>query len=193
MTTSHVVEAVPEDGNPHAYGYARDKQVLGLHHVRQMQSYLLDETQAAAHRAIELRAVGQGGEGIVQAAARVAVEISFAGEARPAGEDSEGGDLAGAQGRIGAWPLFFSRAGLVKVVDCNVEYGEEGVHIEHEGSVPFPWGLGGKPTLECGHLPLKFRTANSHQAFERVEQLRIKTCQSSQILSVYLGVFCLLA
>jgi hypothetical protein len=29
----------------------------------------------------------------------------------------------------------------------------------------FPSGLGGKPTLECGHLPLKFRTGNSHQAF----------------------------
>lgn len=94
---------------------------MGLHHVRQMQSYLLDETQAAAHTAIELRAVGQGGEGIAQAAARVALEISFAAEARPAGEDSEGGDLAGAQGRIGAWPLFFSRAGLVKVVDRNVK------------------------------------------------------------------------
>jgi hypothetical protein len=31
----------------------------------------------------------------------------------------------------------------------------------------FPSGLGGKPTLECGHLPLKFRTGNSHQAFKR--------------------------
>ena len=90
---------------------------LGLHHVRQMQSYLLDETQAAAHTAIELRAVGQGGEGFAQATVRVAVEISFAAEARPAGEDSEGGDLAGAQGRIGARALFFSRAGLVKVFD----------------------------------------------------------------------------
>ena len=61
----------------------------------------------------------------------------------------------------------FWRVGLAEVVDRNVEYSEEGVHIEHEGSVPFPSGLGGKPTLECGHLPLKFRTGNSHQAFKR--------------------------
>jgi hypothetical protein len=56
--------------------------------------------------------------------------------------------------------------GLAEVVDRNVKCSEEGVHIEHEGSVPFPSGLGGKPTLECGHLPLKFRTGNSHQAFK---------------------------
>jgi hypothetical protein len=131
-----------------------------------MQSYLLDETQAAAHRAIELRAVGQGGEGIAQAAARVAVEISFAAEAGPAGEDSEGGDLAGAQGRIGAWPLFLSRAGLVKVVDRNVKCGKEGVHVKHEESVPFLAGSGGKLTLIRRHLPLKSSTYNSHQAFK---------------------------
>jgi hypothetical protein len=34
--------------------------------------------------------------------------------------------------------------------------------------VPFPSGLGGKPTLECGHLPLKFYTGNSHQAFNEL-------------------------
>ncbi len=31
----------------------------------------------------------------------------------------------------------------------------------------FPFGrLGSRPTLERGHLPLKFRTDNSHQAFK---------------------------
>jgi hypothetical protein len=33
--------------------------------------------------------------------------------------------------------------------------------------------LGGKPTLECGHLPLKFYTGDSHQAFNPVSALRL--------------------
>ena len=65
-----------------------------------------------------------------------------------------------------SWPAYW-RVGLAEVVERNVECSEEGVHIEHEGSVPFPSGSGGKPTLECGHLPLKFCTGNSHQAFKR--------------------------
>src|SRR5947208_11893977 len=33
----------------------------------------------------------------------------------------------------------------------TVECGEEGVHIDHDESVPFPSGIGiGKPTLICG-------------------------------------------
>jgi hypothetical protein len=48
----------------------------------------------------------------------------------------------------------------------NVEYGEEGVHIDHEESVPFPSGSVSKPTLANGHLPLKFLPDNSHQAFK---------------------------
>jgi hypothetical protein len=54
--------------------------------------------------------------------------------------------------------------GLAEVIDDDLECGEEGVHIEH-GSVPFPSGLGGKPTLVRGHLPLKSSPPNSHQAF----------------------------
>ncbi|MGF1473315.1 MAG: choice-of-anchor Q domain-containing protein, partial [Rubrobacteraceae bacterium] len=46
-----------------------------------------------------------------------------------------------------------------------VKCGEEGVHVEHEESVPFPSGSVSKPTLERGHLPLKSRTDNSHQTF----------------------------
>jgi hypothetical protein len=55
---------------------------------------------------------------------------------------------------------------VAEVVNHNVECGEEGVHIDHEELVPFPKGSGGKPTLACGHLPLKFPTDNSHQAFK---------------------------
>src|SRR5215212_1241550 len=56
--------------------------------------------------------------------------------------------------------------GVVEVVDHNVKCGQEGVHVEHEGSVPFPWGSGSRPTLERGHLPLKSSIDNSHQAFK---------------------------
>jgi hypothetical protein len=42
---------------------------VGLHHARQMRGRLLDGAQAVAHRAIELGALGQSGEGIAQEAA----------------------------------------------------------------------------------------------------------------------------
>ncbi len=155
------------------YGHRRAVQSLvgmslGLQRGRQMQGYLFDEAQAVAHGAIELGALGQSGEGIAQAAAGVTVEIPFAGESGPPGEDGEGYDLAGAQGCIGSGMSFFLRAGLAEVVDHNVECGEEGVHVEHEESVPFPSGSVSKLTLARGHLPLKSHPDNSHQAFEDI-------------------------
>jgi hypothetical protein len=100
---------------------------VGLHHVRQLQGYLLDEAQAVTHQPVELRAVGQRGEGTDQTGACIAVEIPLAREACPSGEDGEGEDLAGAQGCIWSGALFLMRAGLAEVVHHNVEYGEEGV------------------------------------------------------------------
>jgi hypothetical protein len=131
-----------------------------------MQSYLLDKAQSVAHQPVELRTIGQSGKGLVEASARIAVEVSLAPEACPSGEDGEGDDLAGAQGCIGAGVLFFLRAGVAEVVDHNVECGEEGVHVDHESTVPFPSGSVSKPTLLRGHLPLKSRPNNSHQAFK---------------------------
>ncbi len=61
--------------------------------------------------------------------------------------------------------------GVAEVVDHNVKRGEEGVHAEHEESVPFLSGLGSKPTLRGGHLPLKSSTDNSHQALTKNEIL----------------------
>jgi hypothetical protein len=55
---------------------------------------------------------------------------------------------------------------VAKIVDHDVKCGEEGVHVEHEESVPFPSGLVSKPTLVRGHLPLKSSPDNSHQAFK---------------------------
>src|SRR5436305_2070481 len=62
--------------------------------------------------------------------------------------------------------------GLAEVVDHNVKYGEEGVHVDHGSPVPFPSGTGSKPTLNRGHLPLNLRPANSHQAFKGEVSLR---------------------
>lgn len=56
---------------------------------------------------------------------------------------------------------------VAKIVDHDVKCGEEGVHVEHEESVPFPSGSVSKPTLRCGHLPLKSSPCNSHQAFKK--------------------------
>jgi hypothetical protein len=66
-----------------------------------MQGYLLDEAQAVAHQSVELRAVGQRREGTDQTGACIAVEVPLACEACPSGEDGEGYDLAGTQGRSG--------------------------------------------------------------------------------------------
>src|SRR5215203_1997052 len=60
----------------------------------------------------------------------------------------------------------FEGVRLAEIIHDDVEYGEEGVHIEHVKSAPFPSGLVGKPTLMCGHLPLKSSPCNSHQAFD---------------------------
>jgi hypothetical protein len=47
------------------------------------------------------------------------------------------------------------------------------VHIEHEGSVPFPSGSVSKPTLAGGRLPLKFCVDNSHQAFKLLQSITL--------------------
>src|SRR5829696_2963695 len=138
---------------------------LALHDLSQMQGYLLDGIRIEARKPVELRALGQGGKGSSQMALGVAVEVSLAGESRPAGEDGEGDDLACGKGGLGAGASLLGAVGLAEVIDDNVKCGEEGVHVEHEESVPFPSGSGGKPTLERGHLPLKSSPPNSHQAF----------------------------
>jgi hypothetical protein len=88
-------------------------------------------------------------------------------EAAPSGEDSKGYDLAETEGPIRSGSLLLRRAEVAEVIHHDVECGEEGVHIEHEESGPFPSGSVGKPTLVRGHLPLKFRPDNSHQAFKK--------------------------
>jgi enamine deaminase RidA (YjgF/YER057c/UK114 family) len=141
------------------------EELIALHDPSQMQGYFLDGVRMEAHQPVKLRAVGQGGERTSQMALGVAVEVSLAGESRPAGEDGERDDLAFGKGGLGAWSSLLGAVGLAEVIDDDVECGEEGVHIEH-GSVPFPTGLGGKPTLRRGHLPLKSSPPNSHQAFK---------------------------
>jgi hypothetical protein len=132
-----------------------------------MRDESLDELRTGAHQAVELRAVGQSGESLAQVSLSVAVEIPLAGETAPTSEDGQGKHLALGEGGFGTGPPFW-RLGVAEVVDHNVEYGEEGVHIEHKESVPFPSGSVNKPTLICGHLLLKLRPNNSHQAFKRL-------------------------
>src|SRR5215210_7673239 len=133
--------------------------------ARQVQGESLDEFCARAHTAVELRAVGQGREGVPQLGVGVAVEVPLAGKTAPTGKDGQGNDLALGEGGFGTGPSSW-RLRVAEVVHYDVKCGEEGVHVEHEESVPFPWGSGGKLTLECGHLPLKSSTYNSHQAFK---------------------------
>src|SRR5215211_1031695 len=155
-----------------ANGHGRGVQSLvaggasRIRHERQVQGDLLGETYARAHQPIELRAIGQGGEGLAQIPSSVAVEVPLACEAAPLREDGQGDHLAVGEGRLGPGPPF-GRLGVAEVVHHDVKCGEEGVHVEHEGTVPFPSGSGSKPTLAGGHLPLKFCAANSHQAFKR--------------------------
>src|SRR3712207_2584126 len=101
---------------------------LSLHRLRQVQGYLLDEIEMVAHRAVELRAVGQSREDITQMAHRVAVEIPLACETAPAGEDGQGHHLAWAQGRLRSRTGMLSLGlRLAEIVHHDVKYGEEGV------------------------------------------------------------------
>src|SRR5918993_2190980 len=147
--------------------------------ARQMRDESLDELGTGAHQAVELRAVGHSGESLAQVSLSVAVEISLAGETAPTSKDGQGNDLALGEGGIGNGSPFW-RLGVAEVVDHNVEYGEEGVHIEHKESVSFPSGSVSKPTLMCGHLPLKFRSNNSHQAFKETGVLLNEETKSQQ-------------
>src|SRR5215208_549175 len=135
-----------------------------LQHLPQLHGDLLDGLRIEGHETVELGAAWQCGECSSQMIISVAVEVPFAGESAPAGEDSEGDDLALTEGGFRTRTLF-RRLSLAKVVNHDIKCGEEGVHVDHE-SVPFPWGSGSRPTLERGCLPLKFRADNSHQAFK---------------------------
>jgi hypothetical protein len=58
----------------------------------------------------------------------VAVEVPFAGESAPTGEDREGDDLALAQGGWGSGASsLFALLILAKIVDDDVKCAEEGV------------------------------------------------------------------
>ncbi len=139
-----------------------------LRRFRQTQGGLLDGFRVRAHGAVELGTIWQGGESAAQVGMGVAVEIPPASEAGESGEDGEGYDLAGAEGGFGSGAAALFGSSLEEIVRHEVECGEEGVHIEHEESVPFPSGSGSKPTLVRGHLPPKFPTGNSHQAFKEI-------------------------
>jgi hypothetical protein len=80
-----------------------------------------------AHEAVELGTVGEGRECLSEMCLGVTVEVPFAGESRPAGEDGEGDDLAPAEGGPWSGPSPFGGPRLAKIVDDDVKCGEEGV------------------------------------------------------------------
>src|SRR5215218_564709 len=100
---------------------------LSLHRCRQMQGHLLDEPHLGAHQSIELRALGQGRESVVQVGRCVAVKVPLTAEAAPSGEDSEGDNLARAERRIRSGKPLFLRLGVAEVVHHDVKCCEEGV------------------------------------------------------------------
>src|SRR5215211_3920323 len=147
------------------------RTLWSLQQSHQMQDESLDEVGVGAYQAVDLRTVGQAGEGIPQFGVGVTIEVCLAVETTPTGKDGQGKHLAPGEGWLRTGPSFW-RLRVAEVVDDDVECGEEGVHIDHEESVPFPWGNGiGKPTLKGGHLPLKLSPDNSHQAFKGERQL----------------------
>src|SRR5215204_4470665 len=139
---------------------------LTLQHFPQFHSDLLDVLSIESHEPVELGTVWKGRECCSQMCLGVAVEVPFAGEPRPPSEDREGDDLTTTEGGIRTGSASYGSMRLAKIVDHDVKCGEEGVHVNHEESVPFPSGLVSKPTLVRGHLPLKSSRDNSHQAFK---------------------------
>src|SRR5829696_1137064 len=143
---------------------------LTLQHHSQLHGDLLDVLGIESHETVELGTVWESRECCSQMDLSVAVEVPLAGEPRPPSEDGQGDDFALGEGGWLSGASLFGGVRLAEVIHDDVEYGEEGVHIEHVESAPFPSGLVGKPTLICGHLPLKSSPCNSHQAFKDGEQ-----------------------
>ena len=79
-----------------------------------------------AHEAVELATIREGRERSSQMGLSVAVEVPFAGESRPGGEDGQGDDLALAEGGWGSGASLFGGPRLAKIVGDDVECGEEG-------------------------------------------------------------------
>ena len=79
-----------------------------------------------AHEAVELRTVREGRECSSEMGLGVAVEVSFAGESAPTSEDRESDDLALARGGWWSGALLFGVPRVAKIVDDDVECGEEG-------------------------------------------------------------------
>ena len=65
-----------------------------LQYLPQLHGDLLDALRIEAHETVELGAAWQCRECSSQMTISVAIEVPFAVEAAPAGEDSEGDDLA---------------------------------------------------------------------------------------------------
>jgi hypothetical protein len=96
--------AIPDGHRRGVQGLVR--AFTGLQKGCQVQGEGLDELCARAQEAVELRAVGQSRKGTAQATFSVAVEISLAGEPRPAGEDGKGYDLGVGEGGFWTRTLF---------------------------------------------------------------------------------------
>jgi hypothetical protein len=114
---------------------------LGLHHPRQVQSHLLDESRLRTHAAVELRAVGQGRESVSEVALGVAVEVPLAGEPAEASEDGEGEDLAFGEGGRRAGPLFWPMR-VAGVVRDDGESAVRKVSLSRAWVGSFPFGIG---------------------------------------------------
>ena len=78
-----------------------------------------------SYRAVELRTIRQGREGLAQFAVGVAIKVSLAVETAPTGKDGQGNDLAPGEGGFWTGALLW-RLRVAEVVDHNVKCGEEG-------------------------------------------------------------------
>ncbi len=70
------------------------RALVGLQESYQVQGESLHESRVGAHQAVELSSLGQGREGRAQVSLGITIEVPLTGEARPAGKDSKGDDLA---------------------------------------------------------------------------------------------------
>src|SRR5947209_2616411 len=87
-----------------------------IQHYCQVHAKGFDESYMGTYQPVELGAVGQGGEGVSKVACGIAVEVVFAGESGPPGEDGEGNDLAFGEGGLRTRAPFW-RMGLADVVN----------------------------------------------------------------------------
>lgn len=100
-----------------------------------MQEEGHDGLSVMPDKPVKLHAMGQGRKSALQIPLPIAVEVPFAPKLPKLGEGDQGEELTTPQRLFGTGAyLFWRQVYLAKVVHYDIQYGQEGVHVDHESA-----------------------------------------------------------